>query len=207
MSDDSKSFGESVQNGEIQNIQLGTDFKWKQLLEGMKPNGSRLIILPSEQLGTQLGNYPSSKNFAIKFQLVRKIGPILEERVKNEQNIPQNEEKVHEIEKQVPKTSKYAEEVVINVDKVESKSRLEKLVARVGQPVMLMPSRDQNLNKKEDQIAVSENSVKATGTNSNIHMCLNSGLTISIIARCDSAVGHWYPQLVVKSTIINFNNW
>ena len=70
LSEDLKSFGESIQNGDVKTFKLGSNFKWKELLEGMKPNASRLIILRSEQLGSELGNYPSNTNLAIKILFV-----------------------------------------------------------------------------------------------------------------------------------------
>ena len=165
LSVDLKSFGESIQHGDVKTFTLGTNFKWKELLERMKPNASRLIFLRSEQLGSELGNYPSNTNLAIKFDLVQKLYPTVEEKVpKKEEKVPKKEEKVHKKEEKVAKLSQVDDEVLKNVEKVESKSRLDKHVARVGQPVMMMPS-SENQIKKMSQVTVNGSSGHTTGTN------------------------------------------
>ena len=172
LSEDLKSFGESIQNGDVKTFKLGSNFKWKELLEGMKPNASRLIFLRSEQLGSELGNYPSNTNLAIKFDLVQKLYPTVEEKVpKKEEKVPKKEEKVHKKEEKVTKKeekvtelSQVDDEVLKNIEKVETKSRLDKHVARVGQPVMMMPS-SENQIKKMSQVTVNGSSGHTTGTN------------------------------------------
>ena len=159
LSEDLKSFGESIQNGDVKTFKLGSNFKWKELLEGMKPNASRLIILRSEQLGSELGNYPNNTNLAIKFDLVQKFYPTVEEKVtKREEKVPKKEEKVAKLSQKVD------DEVLNNAEKVETKSRLDKHVARVGQPVMMMPS-SENQIKKMSQVTVNGSSGQTTGTN------------------------------------------
>ena len=174
LSEDLKSFGESIQNGDVKTFKLGSNFKWKELLEGMKPNASRLIILRSEQLGSELGNYPSNTNLAIKFDLVQKLYPTVEEKVpKKEEKVPKKEEKVHKKEEKVTKKeekvtelSQVDDEVLKNIEKVETKSRLDKHVARVGQPVMMMPS-SENQIKKMSQVIVNGSSGHTTGPGTN----------------------------------------
>ena len=179
LSEDLKSFGESFQHGDVKTITLGINFKWKELLEGMKPNASRLIFLRSLQLGSELGNYPSNTNIAIKFDLVQKLYPTVKEEVtkkeekvpkkeekvtKKEEKVPKKEEKVTKKEEKVTKLSQVQDEVLKNAEKVESKSRLDKHVARVGQPVMMMPS-SENQIKKMSQVTVNGSSGHTTGTN------------------------------------------
>lgn len=180
LSDDLKRFGEFVQNGTVNTIQLRTNFKWKALLEGMKPEGSRLIILSSQQLGPEFGNYPSNTNFAIKFELVRKVVLSVEEKVtKSIEKVPRNEDKATKSgEKSSPNEEKISkteenlhktfqdDESIISDEKVETKSRLDKLVARVGQPVMMQTSSVQNQIKPLTEESVSGKTVHTAGTNS-----------------------------------------
>ena len=99
-----------IQNGNIVIIEVGGQ-EWTSLLEGMKIESSKLIILPSESIASDIGIFPTNKLIAIKLKLVKKVVPpktTVKKPVSNKvpEEVPSNEDTSNEVPAKVETKSR-----------------------------------------------------------------------------------------------------
>jgi hypothetical protein len=129
--DDLKSFGGQIKNGDPVRIEIGSN-EWNESLQGgMKLEGSKVIILTSNKLGSEMGNCPSNGVVALKLKLVKKLAPETPAEVPNKESEKVTDNKDDQ--------AKVTENVDDQAKVSETKARIERLVSKVGQPVMIQP--------------------------------------------------------------------
>ena len=153
-----RDFGVQIKSGDPTRIVIGSN-EWNESLQGMKVDGSKVLILNSNKLETEMGNYPPNAVVAMKLKVLKKIVPktSIEENRKSLATIKVPEKefgKVTENEDEQIKVTEYEDEQIIVT---ETKARIDRLVSKVGQPVMLQP-KDLSKQKDETTKKISESS-------------------------------------------------
>jgi hypothetical protein len=140
---DCKGFLGPVASEQLIRVEVGSA-DWTKPLEGLKSNGSLAVVLPSKDIGPELGHYPADSSVAFKLRFNQNIVPEKDVKVtKNDAQVPQKHAKVPE--KDVKMSAKSAaasgeqqasENKTENDGAKETKARINQMIAKVGQPIL-----------------------------------------------------------------------